>query len=627
MKNFALNGVCCGSGGLLEVTDNDRIEVSNLNRQFLFREENVSQFKSAAARGRAREMNPKINVNSRQDLVAETTEHLFDDAFWMGLDFVCNALDNMKARFYVDGRCVMYEKPLLESGTMGTSANVDVVIPHKTLSYADGGNADEGGGIPMCTLRNFPHLIDHCIEWARAQFEDLFVSPARQATMFLEDSEAFLKKERNDLDGKTGGERLSMLSKAIARLTLLKKTMQMQAKKPEMFDCVQMALSVFHQQFRDRIQDLINKFPEDAKTSKGEPFWTGHKKFPKVLTFDAADEHTRNYIIATANLFACMLSVHPPKHSSEKNDPKNRWMAKYRDEDWFKSVTAGIPMPEYVQGNVEDLDEESGGSATDGGSLEEEDAQLTKTWESLLADLKAAAQAVSQGFVPLDFEKDDDDNFHIDFITAAANLRAINYHIVPAERHKCKMIAGKIIPAIATTTASVTGLVMVEMFKLMQQKDISCHKNGNFDLGTNTYMLFEPEPPKKIKTHTVKEFDPVMMVEEEKTILAYPDPHTKYDKLLIENARGLTLQQVVDTLKKDTGLNPYAVGIGRGDQARQVYNDILKGTHVNLPKPIVELLQENGVKMEGKVLSDALQVNFMDDDDEDVETPPVVLKF
>lgn len=48
----------------------------------------------------------------------------FDDQFWTGLDGVCNALDNMEARQYVDVQCVKYEKSLLESGTMGTSGNV-----------------------------------------------------------------------------------------------------------------------------------------------------------------------------------------------------------------------------------------------------------------------------------------------------------------------------------------------------------------------------------------------------------------------------------------------------------------------------------------------------------------------
>jgi ubiquitin-activating enzyme E1 len=84
MKNFALLGVCCGPTGSLSVTDNDRIEVSNLNRQFLFREENVGKAKSECAAARATTMNGAIRVHARHDLVAPETEHLFDEAFWNG---------------------------------------------------------------------------------------------------------------------------------------------------------------------------------------------------------------------------------------------------------------------------------------------------------------------------------------------------------------------------------------------------------------------------------------------------------------------------------------------------------------------------------------------------------------
>ena len=55
------------------------------------------------------------------------TEHIFNEDFWLDLDFVTNALDNVKARKYVDGRCVLFDKALLESGTLGTKANVQVM--------------------------------------------------------------------------------------------------------------------------------------------------------------------------------------------------------------------------------------------------------------------------------------------------------------------------------------------------------------------------------------------------------------------------------------------------------------------------------------------------------------------
>lgn len=63
----------------------------------------------------------------------------------------------------MDRRCVYYRKPLLESGTLGTKGNVQVVIPFLSESYSSSQDPPEKA-IPICTLKNFPNAIEHTLQ-------------------------------------------------------------------------------------------------------------------------------------------------------------------------------------------------------------------------------------------------------------------------------------------------------------------------------------------------------------------------------------------------------------------------------------------------------------------------------
>ena len=116
-------------------------------------------------------------------------------------------------------------------------------------------------------------------------------------------------------------------------------------------------------------------------------------------------------------------------------------------------------------------------------------------------DLKASEMS---GFSlsPIDFDKDLDD--HMLFVTAASNLRAMNYQIPTEDTHRSRAIAGRIIPAIATTTALVTGLICTELYKIVGSAGRECKlddlKNGFINIAIPFMTLSEPTPPAKTKT-------------------------------------------------------------------------------------------------------------------------------
>ena len=112
-------------------------------------------------------------------------------------------------------------------------------------------------------------------------------------------------------------------------------------------------------------------------------------------------------------------------------------------------------------------------------------------------------------FKSQEFEKDEDSNGHVDYIYAAANLRAELFQIEKCSRIRAKIISGKIIPAIATTTSSIVGLSSLQLYSLYQSNDIKYLRDNYFNLSICSFTfgtpgIYEENVEKKAKTEQIR---------------------------------------------------------------------------------------------------------------------------
>lgn len=98
-----------------------------------------------------------------------------------------------------------------------------------------------------------------------------------------------------------------------------------------------------------------------------------------------------------------------------------------------------------------------------------------------------------------EFEKDEDENFHIDVIYSMANIRAANYSLAYMDWITVKIKAGRIVPALATTTAAIAGLQTIEMLKIIKGIELEKQKNSFLNLAVPSLMMGEPGAPEKFK--------------------------------------------------------------------------------------------------------------------------------
>jgi ubiquitin-like 1-activating enzyme E1 B len=414
LKNLALTGF-----RNVTVIDLDTIDVSNLNRQLLFRSRHVGQPKCVVACAvatqlsiaqphsttvitPAAEQQQSVPYIAHHGNVCDTTQ--FHAEFVKQYDIVLNALDNVIARRRVNRLCLATSVPLIEAGTTGYLGQVTTIHKPSNTACYECQTQETGKVYPICTIRSTPSAPVHCIVWAKELYKLLFGSKIEES-MLYEQVRGITNETDNRNDDSLDMENDVAISQDVG--------------EPSTYMQSVLTFRQFMQQSseggdenmpsRVTIQDLgttltRNLYVDEIQKQLGMDRYKGSSKKPNVLSDEVVQ--------------ACTTTVPPTSRASYK--PTDIWTP----------------------------------------------SQCVAEMIDCLNDVVRGDYRHSR---PTSFAFDKDDMLCMRFVTAASNLRSTVFDIEPIQSfYSAKGIAGNIIPAIATTNAIVAGLQILQCFQVLK---------------------------------------------------------------------------------------------------------------------------------------------------------------
>jgi len=338
------------------------------------------------------------------------------------LDGVLNAVDNIEARLYTVELFDHYEKPLIDSGTLGTKGSVQVVYPHLTGQYIP---PPPDKDIPLCTLAGTPRRIEHVIEWARIQFKEFF-------TRFPDSCAKFQKGRTNFLDA------LSQDDEKVLDAHRLLENLRRLPSSCDKEECVDWADNLFNHLFP------TSRVPHPIQYSDDNGL---HIKFVTAAA---------SLISHLCGKESTTISQEEVREIHQAERQRGTWVrTTEKDPGELHEILSSIPIPQLRS---------------------------------------------------IDYEKDD--SLHLQFIHAASSLRASNYDLEPVDEMKTRQIAGRIIPAISTTTAVTAGLACLEIYKMIVgvPPELECLRNSFVNLALPIFSSSEPIKPPILKCAKIPSF-------------------------------------------------------------------------------------------------------------------------
>ncbi|MDO9045670.1 MAG: ThiF family adenylyltransferase [Methanobacteriaceae archaeon] len=146
LGTVAANNLARAGVGHITIIDRDFVELSNLQRQMLFEEEDVGEPKALAAAKRLNAINSEIEIEPIvADLNHTNVQEILKDA-----SVVLDATDNIQTRMLVNDVCVQYEIPWIYTGAIGTSGMIMNLLPDGPCLRCLYPNIPQAGSLPTC---------------------------------------------------------------------------------------------------------------------------------------------------------------------------------------------------------------------------------------------------------------------------------------------------------------------------------------------------------------------------------------------------------------------------------------------------------------------------------------------
>lgn len=146
LGTHALSFLARAGVGTIKVVDRDIVEISNLQRQTLFDEDDIGRAKAKVAEERLRKINSEIHIKG--DIIDLNYANI--QGIVRGATVVLDATDNMETRFLVNDACVKLGIPWIYAGAVGVTGLVMPIVPHGPCLRCVFPSLPQPGELPTC---------------------------------------------------------------------------------------------------------------------------------------------------------------------------------------------------------------------------------------------------------------------------------------------------------------------------------------------------------------------------------------------------------------------------------------------------------------------------------------------